>query len=317
MKVSIKHRLEYGCFRLLVFAQGLVPEVLAYGFVAVLGQIYFMCSRRRQRFALKFLRQAYPEGKTDRELLTLGRKSMGNIMKVVIDMIRVPGVLRRGTFFETLDGEDELVEALGDEPAILVSGHLGSWEIGAICAALVTEESHVIGRRFKNPLLQEHLEESRRFAGLHLHPRRGGIRGLARALKNGAFVIQAVDQNQRLRGLFVPFFGKVASTDRAAASLAVRERRPIIVCSCIRTGRGFRFRYRVHRILRPRSPVDRGDVARAVEELVEQTNRCLEDVILTYPDQYLWVHDRYRTQPDPSEADTNRAGAQCAGSEAS
>ena len=302
---------------MLVFAQGLVPGVLAYGFVAALGQIYFTCSRRRQRFAQKFLRQAYPDGKTDRELRVLARKSMGNIMKVVIDMIRVPGVLRRGAFFESLEGRDELVDALGGEPAILVSGHLGSWEIGAICAAVVTEESHVIGRRFKNPLLQSDLEESRRVAGLHLHPKRGGIRGLARALKNGATVIQAVDQNQRLRGLFVPFFGKLASTDRAAASLAVREGRPIIVCSCIRTSRGFKFRYRVHGILHPRAPVDRADVARAVEELVGETNRCLEEVILTYPEQYLWVHDRYRSQPDPSEIETNRVDPQCAGSEAS
>ena len=128
--------------------------------------------------------------------------------------------------------------------------------------------------------------------------RRGGIRGLARALKQGALGLQAVDQNQRLRGVYVPFFGKLASTERAAATLAVRQGYPVAISSCVRIGKGFRFRIQLHEVIQVTVPANKEDVAAHVIQLVLRINQRLEKAILTYPEQYLWIHDRYRTQPE-------------------
>jgi len=298
LKVSIKYRLEYALVRFAMFALRYLPESLAYGGMSMLGQLSFLCSRRRQGYALKFLRQAYPDQKTDKELLVLARRATGNFLKVSMDMLRVHRVLREGSLPRHVEDLDSIRESMPSGPALVVSGHLGSWEVGAISVAHAHDEAHVVARAFKNPLLQDFLENSRRAAGLHVHSRRGGIRGLARALKNGAVGIQAVDQNQRLRGVFVPFFGKIASTERAAATLALRKGYPVVVAFCPRVGRGFKFRFEVAKVIHPPRAANSGDISEGVKQLVLEINKVLESGIRRFPEQYLWIHDRYRTQPD-------------------
>ena len=278
-----------------------LPETLAYGGAAAVGQAIFLCSKRRRRYALKFLRQAYPEGKTDRELLALARRATGNCLKFSIDMVKMRSVLRKGTLDQYVDGLDRLREELPEGGLMLLTGHLGSWEVGATVIASLRQEAHVIVRGFENPMLRDLLENSRESAGLHLHPRRGGIRGLSRALKNGATALQVVDQNQRLRGVYVPFFGKMASTERAAATLAVRSGYPVGICFCPRVGKGFRFKFYVGKVIHPKVATN-GSVAYRAKELVREINAGLEEGILAYPDQYLWAHDRYRTQQIPDSA---------------
>lgn len=303
LKVSFKHRLEYALVRALMLPLAVLPERLAYAGVAGLGQLFFLCSRRRQTYALKFLRQAYPEGKTDRELLAIARRATGNFVKIGLDMMRVHRVLEQGRFADAVEGLDTLRQRLPEGPVLVVSGHLGSWEVGAIALAQARDEAHVLVRIFKNPLLQDFIERTRSRAGLHLHGRRGGLRGLARALKRGAVGIQAIDQNQRLRGVFVPFFGKLASTERAAATLAVREGYPVAICYSPRVGKGFRFKAVVQTTIHPERPQSKEDVPALVEDLVRKINAGLEEAILAHPEQYLWIHDRYRTQPKQGEQD--------------
>ena len=278
-----------------------LPETLAYGGAAAVGQAIFLCSKRRQRYALKFLRQAYPEGKTDRELLALARRATGNCLKFSIDMVKIHSVLRKGTLDQYVEGLDHLQEQLPKGGLMVLTGHLGSWEVGATIIASLRKEAHVIVRDFENPMLRDFLESSRQSSGLHLHPRRGGIRGLARAMKNGATGLQVVDQNQRLRGVHVPFFGKMASTERGAATLAVRSGYPVAICFCPRVGSGFRFKAKVGKIIYPKVARN-GSVAYRAKELVREINAGLEEGILAYPEQYLWAHDRYRTQQIPESA---------------
>lgn len=292
-----------------MFGLRYLPEFLAYGGISLLGQVSFLCSKRRQGYALKFLRQAYPDQKTDKELMVLARRSTGNFLKVSMDMLRVHRVLREGSLPRYVEQLDEIRESMPDGPALVVSGHLGSWEVGAISMAWAHEEAHVVARAFKNPLLQDFLERSRRAAGLHVHSRRGGIRGLAGALRNGAIGIQAVDQNQRLRGVFVPFFDKIASTERAAATLAVRKGYPVVLAFCPRIGNGFRFRFEISKVIYPEPVTASTDISLAVKRLVLEINKALEEAIRQYPEQYLWIHDRYRTQPDKQTTEPSDANS--------
>lgn len=274
---------------------------MAYRGIAAVGRLYYSCNKRRQAYALQFLRQAFPDTKTDRELYDLGRQAFGNFMKVAIDLVVAPRRLRAKPLEAYVDGVDALQKCLSNGPVMVVSGHLGSWEAGAMVVAHSVPETHVITRPLKNPLIREFIEGQRKSLGLHVHSRRGGIRAISRALDAGAIGIQAVDQNQRLRGVFVPFFGKLASTERAAATLAVRKGFPVAVCFCLRVGQGFKFRMEVADVIQPETPMHGEDAAIAVTRLVRRINSSLEKAILRYPDQYLWTHDRYRTQPESSQ----------------
>ncbi|MHC5064566.1 MAG: lysophospholipid acyltransferase family protein [Planctomycetota bacterium] len=178
-------------------------------------------------------------------------------------------------------------------PWIGVSGHLGGWECGAIGVSFAGYDAHVTARMPGNPLLNHWLLESRARAGLQVHNRQGGIRDAATALKGGGVLVQAIDQHQRNRGIQAPWFGRMASCKRAAATLAVRQGYPLMVAASIRVGSGFRFKWVIQDVIQPEKT---GDRAIDIQQTMEKVNLSLETLIRRFPDQYLWVHNRYRNR---------------------
>ncbi|GAB4141923.1 MAG: hypothetical protein Fur0037_08920 [Planctomycetota bacterium] len=304
-----KRRFEwllYALGRGAVALAALLPERLGYPLAAALGRLYFRCSRRRRRAALSFLGQAFP-GMPERERLRLARVATGNVFKVALDVAKLTRLIDRGRdLLEVVDCSG-ILGRLPDPPFVALTAHLGSWEVAAAAVARLCGEAHGVARVFRNERLQRWMLANRRKAGLHVHPRRGGIRGLARALERGAVGLQAVDQHQRLRGLRVPFFGKEASCERAAASLALRHGYPVLVGFARRQGPGFRFRMVASDPFVPRRT---GDRAGDLEVLVREINARLEELIRMAPEQYLWIHERYRDRPEDGQepAETTSSG---------
>lgn len=274
-----------------------VPGPISYRLASLLGQLYWFCAPARRRFARKTLALAFPE-KPPRERDRIGRISTGNLMKVALDMPRVLRAVRTGTLGRYLDMSVASAERWPEPPFLGVTGHHGSWEVAVFGMARLFSEVHVIAKVFKNPRLQRWVQGQREAAGVFLHPRRGGIKPLARALAGGAVALQAVDQNQRRRGVFVPLFGELASTERAAVSLALRKGYPIVVGWVRRLGTGFRFRMEVSP---PFVPDATGDRERDVVVAAARMNQMLEQMIRACPEQYLWIHDRYKTRPGPDD----------------
>jgi len=295
VKVTLKHRITYGAGRVVLWVVEHMPKALAYGCAAALGRLYFRCSGRRRRLAMEFLRLAFPDpkDKTDADLYRIGSTATGNLFKVPLDMIYSTKIIEAGNFLDYADVE-QTRKHMPEGAFLGVTAHLGSWEVAAIHYAAMGRETHVVVQSFKNPLQQRFITDNRRRTGLYLHPRRGGIRGLMKALARGCVGLQAVDQNQRRRGVFVPFFGKLASTERSAATLALRKGYPVMTGTCRRVGSGFRFKTFIDELIYPEVT---GDLEEDVKRLARKINERLEQHILAAPDQYLWIHNRYRTRP--------------------
>lgn len=298
MKVRLSHRLVYWLSRVAIGAAAALPEVLGYGFAAGLGRLYFRCSRRRRDCALRFLRAAFPE-RSERELLRIGRIATGNVFKVPIDMCKLTRLLARGGHVREVVDLSALDGLLPRPPYLAVTAHLGSWEVAAVTMAQVAGEGHGVARVSKNPLLQRWILQNRRRGGLHIHPRRGGIKHLAAAVKRGAIGLQVVDQHQRMRGVIAPFFGRPASCERSAASLALRHGYPMVVGGAVRVGSGFRFKMVS---AAPFVPQQTGDRQADLRATVMQVNQRLETQIRAHAEQYLWIHDRYRASVDAAVA---------------
>lgn len=296
--VRLRHRIVYVAGRAALLAVNLLPEKPAYWAMGAVGRLYFRFAKRRRGYALRMLRNAYGNTRSDAELLRIASTATANVFKVVLDTIRVIPWLRSGRLHERLDFAD--LHRLPQPPFIGLTAHLGSWEMAAISGALLRGEAHGIARVFKNPLLNAFILENRRGAGLVIHQRRGGVRALARALEQGHVGLQVVDQHQRLRGVRVPFFGAPASTERSAVVLALRKGYPLVVGAVVRVGSGFRF----CGVLADPLPVQpTGDFAADVRRIATEMNRRLEQLVLAHPDQYLWIHNRYRDRPE--KADTH------------
>ena len=295
--MKVRQILEYAAMRAAMGVASRLPEQIAYPIAGGLGGLYLRFSKRRQEIALRTLRNAFPD-RSDAELLRHAKRGTGNLLKVALDVARAGRFIKSGRFLERMDLSGfEWAKRPG--PWIGVTGHLGSWEAASVAMALSGYQVHVVARLMKNPRAQAWLARSRRACGIHLHDRRGGIRAVTTALQHGAVALQAIDQNQRLRGVFAPFFGELASCERAAATLAVRKGYPILVGSCTRVGQGFRFKFEIEDVVEPEQS---GDIDADVLATITRMNQVMETLIRRYPDQYLWIHDRYRTRPPEEKA---------------
>ncbi|MEZ5990116.1 MAG: lysophospholipid acyltransferase family protein [Planctomycetota bacterium] len=293
--------------RALIALLAWAPERPVYGLVAAAGRLWFRLAGARRTIALANLRLALGDGRDAAALTALGRRATGEVFRVLVDVARTPRLLRSGGFARRVE-DHELAEAAAEAARlapgrgpIICSPHLGSWEAGSFLLARQFGELDVIARPMPNPWLQRWLVANRSRAGQRIHPRRGGIRALRRGLRRGAAAVFLPDQNQRIGGIFVPVFGKMAACDRSPAGLALLGGHPIIVAAMLRDGPGYRFRARIARVFLP-AQLPGEDREAAITRTTRDIHAAVETLIRETPEQYFWVHNRYRTRP-PEERD--------------
>jgi len=195
----------------------------------------------------------------------------------------------------TIDGLGHLKQAMQTHGrALALTAHLGNWELLAMAHRLMGVPATVVVRPLDAPWLDTLADRLRRRAGIELIDKRGALRPVLSALRRGRVVALLLDQNaSRREGVFVPFFGRPASTSKSLAVLAVRTQTPVVPMFIYREG------FQRHRVvIHPPLPVDpTRDSEGAVVELTQRCATAIEAAIGIAPDQWLWVHDRWRTRP--------------------
>jgi KDO2-lipid IV(A) lauroyltransferase len=188
-----------------------------------------------------------------------------------------------------------LAEAAAGRGVLVLSGHLGCWELmGAWLARGLADAGgpplHVVTGTVRNPAVDRWLSGRRRALGLRLLPRGEGVAPLLRCLRAGGVAAVLVDQNTDVDSVPVPFFGRPAPTPTGAARLAVSLNVPVVVATIARTvdGRG-------HRVWH--GPVWRADPARAREPQIAAclgwTNGLIEERVRRNPAEWVWYHRRW------------------------
>jgi Kdo2-lipid IVA lauroyltransferase/acyltransferase len=181
--------------------------------------------------------------------------------------------------------------------ALLLTAHLGNWELLPVACRLTGYRLSVVLRPLDAPWLDRLITRLRDRSGVELIDKRVALRPVLRALARGAMVGILLDQNAaRREGVFVPFFGRSASTSKSLALLALRTGTPIIPAFIRREADG------THRVvIKPAlAAPPPGELERAIVTLTARCTEAIETAIREAPDQWLWMHDRWRTRP-PSE----------------
>ncbi len=189
----------------------------------------------------------------------------------------------------------ERLESSG-APFLVVTGHFGNWEmLGAYFGERF--RLSVVAKPLHNAALEAELSAKRQRYGMEILSTGSDQigRDILRAVRRGRTVCFLADQDARKAGIFVPFFGRSASTFTGPALMALRLRIPLVPVFLLRLGPG---RHRVV-IREPLNPPEGLPTEQAVDDLTQAHVKTLEDMIRLAPSQYFWFHRRWKTQPKP------------------
>ncbi len=180
---------------------------------------------------------------------------------------------------------------------LFVTGHLGAWEAFMFLGPLLgIRPLYVVSRPPRNGPLSAFMQRTREERGIRLIHRHGAVRSVTRVLSSGGYVAMLVDQRARGRTVVAPFFGRAAHCERSVSVLLRRTRVPLMVAACFESERAFHYEVRVPRVFWPRELE-----ALSPEETMAAINGELERMIVARPEQYFWLHDRYRRAPTDGE----------------
>ena len=246
-----------------------------------------------RRVAHTNLLSAYPQF-TELERNQLIDGVFRTIARMLIALARFPN-LKSSNVHKLIEyeGLENYLDAKKAGKGVLVAtAHLGNWELSAFAHALMTEPMNVMVRPLDNALIDRLVEHRRTLSGNRLILKTDGARAVLRALRNNEAVGILVDQNTSVtEGVFVNFFGKPACANTGFVKLAYHSRAPVIPGFAVwDEARG---RYVLHFL--PEVPLIGDEQADT-----QQIHSILEKVIREYPDQWMWIHRRWKTRP-PNE----------------
>ena len=263
-----------------------------------LGDLLYFVLKKRRHIALKNLQIAFGDEMSADERAKICRRSFQQIGKTAIEFLRFPKLTFDNVWEEvTVDGKEHLIQALNQgKGAIVFLPHFGNWELLAmVYGALIPNRAKAIAFPLKNRYLNALVSQYREQLSLKLITRRQAVRETLRALKENYAVGFFADQNAGREGVFVDFFGKQASAVRGPATLALKTGAPLLLSMAIRQPGD-----RHHVLIMPEVDLEiSGDLEQDVQINTAHILKILETYIRQYPDQWLWTHNRWKTQPDP------------------
>ena len=289
---------EYLLLRGVYSLASALPEKAALSLGRLLGRLLHLVDTRHRRVARENIAAAFPE-KTPAEVATLTRQVYRHLGLLVVESLRIRKLLTGGleNFVERPDLTEVHKANAAGKGLIVATAHIGNWEIAGHAASIMFAPLNAVARPLDNPLIEKYVDEMRKLTGQKILTMEGAVRDMVAVLKSGGAVAILMDQDARRHGILVDFFGRPASTWPTAAMLSLKLGSPIVVGFVRRIGESFRYKLTVDSVFLPEPT---GDKEADVRNLTQKLTARLEARIRECPDQWFWVHRRWKTQPQPA-----------------
>lgn len=294
---KLQTNLEYGATRVVLGMLGLLPRPVAVRAGRGIGRaVYALPGGKLRRTGERNLEMAFHEkSRTERTRILRGSfENLGRLLGEVSQFPRhTPESLSH--LIEYRDIEHlRAAESMG-RGVICVVPHLGAWEILPLALSAHHDPVSFMVRRIDNPRIEAMFERIRTRFGNQTIDKKAAVRAALRVLREGGTLGILADVNtQPQEGVFVPFFGIPASTTAGVAMLALRTNAVVVpMCAPFDAKKN---RY-VLRSLPPMEVVRTGDGKEDVRVNTARFTAAIESFVREYPDQWLWVHRRWRTRP--------------------
>ena len=292
----MRYQLERFLFWLVRVFAGLIPRDLFLTAGRLFGRIAYFLDQRHRKVAYENFAIAFPDASKDqaRETIISCYKFFGAYL---FDMLTHFPKFRSGrnTEFE-IEGLEHLQDAYArGKGVIILTGHLGAWELMGMAHGSRGYPLGVIARRLDNPYLNVLLETLRISTGNFVIYKTEGFRPLLRAMAEGKGIAMLIDQNIITEDrIFVDFFGKPASTTPALALLKLKTDAVVIPAFAVPVS-GNRYRF----VYKPPLDVQRtGDREMDVRNFTQACTTVIEEQIRQTPFCWLWMHRRWKTRPE-------------------
>jgi KDO2-lipid IV(A) lauroyltransferase len=215
-------------------------------------------------------------------------------------MIRLPRTLRPSNveqYFHWADPQDlerMLAWWRSGRPLLVVTGHFGNWEVLSYVFGMGGCRGGIVARRLDNPYLEHLVGHLRRKTGMTLLDKNRDYQRMLDVLEGGGCLGLVGDQDAGPRGLFVDFLGRPASIFKSIAVLSLQYGAPILVLGAARVGHPLRYVIYLEDTVLPEDHKHRRNATQAITLRYTQ---ALERLIRRHPEQYFWLHRRWKTQP--------------------
>lgn len=262
-----------------------------------MGSAVFHLFPSRRKRAINNLRMAFPDW-SDEQINRVAEDCFRHFFQLfIVDSMAVPRLITTTTWtsFIRLGNIGTVLDYFRPgEPLLLVTGHCGNWEVLGFFLSTLGYDFTALARPLDNPLLNKWVMDLRESRGMRIMTKWGATTQIPEIINRGGRVGFIADQNAGDMGLFVPFFGRLASTYKSIGLMAMRYKVPIVVGVARRVPGKLEFVLGVEDIINPEEWADSND---PLFYITARYCRGIEMMIRKAPDQYLWMHRRWKSRP--------------------
>ena len=301
-KKKIRDAVIFQVVRFFVTIGRFLPTWLGYFLGRGIGSLAFHLAGRDRKKALRNLESAYGSELSKKEIRKIAKGCFRHFGITLFEVMKIPGLsAARMSKMVTFKGMEQIKEAIESGRGVIVAtGHIGNWELMGAAACKSGIPVNVIARRVNDSKLNDLVVDFRVKSGINTILREApeSARKILKSLRSGQMLALLIDQDTRVEGEFVPFFGRLAHTPTGAAALALKTGALFAAVAARRTGIG------KHEIIVEEIRInDEIDRDHAIIEATAKATALFEKWIRQEPEQWPWFHERWKTRPqEESEA---------------
>jgi len=288
-------KISYNAILLLFKLLGLVPLKHAYRLSSLLGLVAFRADKKHRNITIDNLTRALGTEKNPQEIRIIAKRVFKNLFSIIFEIawsLRLDpkdyqkyfngrGISNFKTAYEKRKG------------ILILTAHMGNWELLPITTAIIPLPLNILFRPLDFLPLDQFFIRLRSRFGAKMLSTAHSMRKVLGILQKGEVIAMLMDQNvDWYEGVFVNFFGRRACTNKGLALLARKTEAPVVPVFLIRKESGF-----IVEIGEEVPLIKTGDKTKDIEANTQQYNKIIEDIIRRYPDQWFWVHQRWKTRP--------------------
>jgi Kdo2-lipid IVA lauroyltransferase/acyltransferase len=293
----MRRKLEYAAAWPFIKILGILPRPLARAFAIALSQLVYLLHFRLRQVGMRNLAMVFPE-KSLRERKRILRGEFTSLGRQLAELCQFPRYTAENVDDVVVyDGLENYECAYARGKGVLfLTAHFGAWELSAFAHSLHGHRVNIVMRPMDNEYLDRLLQRYRTMHGNKVVPKDDFVRGLLAAMKAGETVGILMDTNMTPpQGVFVDFFGIPACTASGLARIALRTDAAVVPGFTIWDAKLGKYRLRFDPALQL---IRTGELEADIVANTQMFTSVIEDYVRKYPEQWLWVHRRWKTRPE-------------------